>query len=464
MKTSRLLAMMIVVGALACRSNGTNTVVPDEDAGTDTGVVDDTVAMDTPAQIDHPPGTDVRTPRDIGPCDATGAENTAGACSDGLDNDCDGFTDCADMPCLATTACMGPPPNDTCAAPTVVGVPSTTRANLRLANNDFTPVTVGFPGCAGGAGPDVVYALRVARAATLVIDTVGSTFDTVLYVRSSPCASGAQLACNDDTNGVTSRVTFAAAPGVYYVFADGFGPASTGDLVLNVSAVGPEICNNGRDDDGDGFIDCADSDCAADPSCACSMAPESGDAACSDGRDNDCDGFVDCADSDCALARICCRPTGAEADARTCADGRDDDCDGLTDCADPGCAAQPMCCHATAAREIGVAACTDGVDNDCDGVSDCNDSDCHPSASTGGECCNGVDDNGNRVIDEFACACETNAQCAGIGSGGLFPSNTCWSTTYRLCAPRCDLLGGNLFCSNFFAGTTCNTTTGECVR
>ena len=48
-----------------------------------------------------------------------------------------------------------------------------------------------------------------------------------------------------------------------------------------------EICDNGIDDDGDGFVDLVDFDCT-----------ETGDE-CDNGIDDDGDGFVDKADSDC---------------------------------------------------------------------------------------------------------------------------------------------------------------------
>src|SRR6478735_10222192 len=57
-----------------------------------------------------------------------------------------------------------------------------------------------------------------------------------------------------------------------------------------------EICNNGKDDDGDGLIDCADPDCAASSLC---------EHNCKDGVDNDKDGFVDCFDSDCSNDSAC---------------------------------------------------------------------------------------------------------------------------------------------------------------
>lgn len=53
-----------------------------------------------------------------------------------------------------------------------------------------------------------------------------------------------------------------------------------------------EICDDGLDNDNDGFIDCADNSCDSDPNCT---APE----VCNDGLDNDNDGFTDCEDNDC---------------------------------------------------------------------------------------------------------------------------------------------------------------------
>ena len=55
------------------------------------------------------------------------------------------------------------------------------------------------------------------------------------------------------------------------------------------------LCGDGIDNDGDGKIDCADSDCAA------FCVPE----ACQDGVDNDNDGKIDCADSNCSTDASC---------------------------------------------------------------------------------------------------------------------------------------------------------------
>ncbi len=323
-------------------------------------------------------------------CTPSGPENTDAACSDRRDNDCDGQVDCADPGCAMTAPCRPPPPpNDVCASAQPIGVPTTVQGRTTGATNDYTPVTVGFPGCRGGAGPDVVYSFTILRGIPLVIETTAADFDTVIYVRRGDCSGGPQAACNDDFQGTRSRVAFNAAPGTYFVFVDGFGTGSQGTFTLRVSLGTPtEVCDNRIDDDGDGQIDCADPDCAMSPACRC--VP-------------------------------------------------------------------------TAQREYGVAACTDGIDNDCDGVADCADSDCRPSQQPDGECCNGRDDNGNTVIDEFACACETAAQCVGVGNGGPFPSNACWASTFRVCAPRCTLIGGDTFCrENFGPSSRCDTRSGEC--
>jgi hypothetical protein len=63
---------------------------------------------------------------------------------------------------------------------------------------------------------------------------------------------------------------------------------------------------------------------------------------CEDGRDDDCDGQMDCADSDCAASTLC-RDCPAEDTAAACGNGTDDDCDEAVDCDDSDCAQNPVC-------------------------------------------------------------------------------------------------------------------------
>jgi hypothetical protein len=66
----------------------------------------------------------------------------------------------------------------------------------------------------------------------------------------------------------------------------------------------PEICDDTIDNDGDGYVDCDDSDCIGDPVCDTGCVPEP--EICNDGIDNDCDGKTDCADKkDCRNSPDC---------------------------------------------------------------------------------------------------------------------------------------------------------------
>jgi hypothetical protein len=115
-------------------------------------------------------------------------------------------------------------------------------------------------------------------------------------------------------------VTNTCDPG--YACRDGYcelvliADAATGDVPANDGATG-EICNNGIDDDNDGAIDCADSECLGTNTCGigCTCPGGNGVAteiACADGIDNDRDGLTDCRDPDCMA---CQSPLGC------CADG-----------------------------------------------------------------------------------------------------------------------------------------------
>jgi hypothetical protein len=163
----------------------------------------------------------------------------------------------------------------------------------------------------------------------------------------------------------------------------------------------PEDCGNGADDDGDTLVDCDDPDCATDPDC-----PPPGEGDCTDGEDGDGDGLEDCDDPDCATDPAC----DAESD---CANGEDDDEDGLVDCADArDCADDPAC------RET---RCDDGEDDDGDGLVDCDDADCSGvGCCAGPERCDDLRDNdGDGLID-----CEDVDRCIDADVCAL-PGETC---------------------------------------
>ncbi len=198
-----------------------------------------------------------------------------------------------------------------------------------------------------------------------------------------------------------------------YFFYYSVLPRSTGDLTLaadqNICDLTTEICDDGTDNDNDGFIDCLDFDC--DGTAACTETD------CEDGADNDNDGFIDCDDPDCLLGGAC-----RENDPTRCDDGLDNDHDGLVDCADWSCAYHPdVLAAGLCGQETGDASCTDGIDNDSDGYADCLDFSCQITAaqtvcatameSSAALCADGVDNNGNGHTDCADFGCQYNGFC-----------------------------------------------------
>ncbi len=305
------------------------------------------------------------------------ADCSTEVCTGGLDEDCDGLVDCADPSCSFAEACP-PAPEECnnqrdddfdeladCNDPDCFNVPfcveqqntcATARRIEPLASAQYRGDTTGqlsnFRSSCGGDAGEALFRLQLQEPTRVSLDTIGSSFDSVLYVRRGNCAFGEEIGCDDDSGGFffSSALEFdILQPGTYFIFVDGlsvdaiFGIAE-GPYVLNVE-VGPAVedCNDSRDNDGDGFADCADSECANLGACV----------ACNSG--------------------------------------------------------QP------AVAEYGPALCTDGIDNDCDGVSDCDDEDCAASPESNAECCTGTDQNGNGIPDDFNCRCNTDSDCSAPG-------------------------------------------------
>lgn len=197
-------------------------------------------------------------------------------------------------------------------------------------------------------------------------------------------------------------------------------------------------CENCLDDDGDGWTD------AEDPDCAGGAAEESGygETACNDGVDNDGDGRVDGSDTMCDSA--------AGDDESNCSNGRDDDSDGLEDLEDPDCLAggnegdtepvglcedgldddgdgwvdleDPDCLGGDAEAGFGTSACNDGVDNDGDELADALDPDCtdalddDETAPAILDCADGLDGDADGWIDALDPDCAEGLSEVGFGS------------------------------------------------
>ncbi|MBL8862090.1 MAG: lamin tail domain-containing protein [Planctomycetes bacterium] len=245
-----------------------------------------------------------------------------------------------------------PPANDECAGATVISG----NGPFAFDNRFATPVA-STPGlsCASGTNysKDVWFAWTSQGAGNVTIDTcTGSgTWDSVVAVYTD-CTLATQVACNDDSCGLMSSVTFAVTCNTTYYIRIASWAATTGVTgTFNLSAPGY------TDTDGDGTNDCDDG-CPLDPN---KIAPGICGCGVSD-VDTDGDGTADCNDG-CPLDPNKIAPG-------VCGCGVSDvdtDGDGTPDCND-GCPLDP---NKTAP---GVCGCgVSDVDTDGDGTPDCND-------------------------------------------------------------------------------------------
>ena len=151
-------------------------------------------------------------------------------------------------------ALAAPPPNDDCTSATAVTtLPFIDDLNTADATQEPTDPSI----CAGGGGPTVWYQVTPPTTGTLCVRTCGgSAYDTVLSAHYGSCpVTTSVAACNDDSCGLQSRITFpvyAGDPVLVEVSRYGaFGTTNAGGpLHVEIVAAG--------DADADGVEDCYD--------------------------------------------------------------------------------------------------------------------------------------------------------------------------------------------------------------
>ena len=196
-----------------------------------------------------------------------------------------------------------------------------------------------------------------------------------------------------------------------------------------------EVCNDGIDNDGDGYIDCDDFDCGFNDGC--------GGEICDDGIDNDDDGYVDCDDFDCSSDSACENASGGSCAEYGCVDYTpsnacqcNDLCTQFGNCCDDY---EELCAGGTDGGSDGGSGseiCNDGIDNDGDGYVDCEDYNCDGtigdadpacggSGSGGGSdseiCDDGIDNDGDGYVDcdDYNCdgtIGDADPACSGSGT------------------------------------------------
>jgi hypothetical protein len=123
------------------------------------------------------------------------------------------------------------------------------------------------PACSAGEGEDVALSFVAPSTGRFLFDTLGSSFDTVLYVLDG--CDGGELSCNDDYGGPTSAAPadLEAGQGVVVV-VDGFQEAGAFTLHVGEIPAVESSCEDGLDEDFDGRLDCLDPDCPPCSDCA----------------------------------------------------------------------------------------------------------------------------------------------------------------------------------------------------
>lgn len=400
-------------------------------------------------------------------------------CNDGIDNDCNGATDCADTNCLRASCgangrqCQS---DGTCQCSGNGGAPEPSRevsCSDGFDNDCDGLVDCADPDCANvgcfnasGGTPDAGFKCNSAGACVC-----GGNSGT---------AENPETTCGDGIDNDCNGLTDCADPNCIGRACAANGNICQGSQCIcggngGTAEATETTCNDGKDNDCNGKIDCADSACnnqtcgpngmaCAGTVCKCSgngAPPESPETSCGDGRDNDCNGKVDCADSACN-GKSCgtgCQCVGTSKVETNCTDGLDNDGDGNADCADPDCNIQSCGSGCTCATTRAVETnCADGSDNDKDSLTDCDDSDCLGRSCGAGcvcgqakktetNCTDGVDNDGDTLVDAADPDC---AEVLGTGSG------------YEICSNGTDD-NGNLavdcadtsWCNGHVCGTGC---------
>ena len=151
-------------------------------------------------------------------------------CADGIDNDGDGDIDFGNDD--ACSAASSDSETSGCELGESDGV---TLVTMPTHTGNTTAATFDFNlSCGIEDSRDITFLLNLpVPVATLVVDTDGSNFDTVLGIRAAACAT--DIECDDDDIAPESRITRTnVAPGVYGLIVAGYDAADVGSVILNV--------------------------------------------------------------------------------------------------------------------------------------------------------------------------------------------------------------------------------------
>jgi len=155
-------------------------------------------------------------------CEAGACCAASETCGNNCDDNCNGSID---------EGCG--PPNDTCTGAIDVSAGGRFTGSTAAATDNTDPPS----GCgATNGGRDVYFFFTISSDSDVFISTLGSSFDTVIYV-GFECGGGGQ-GCNNNVSPpiITQSLLRMRDPanGTYFITLDGNGPGEAGDYVLDV--------------------------------------------------------------------------------------------------------------------------------------------------------------------------------------------------------------------------------------
>jgi hypothetical protein len=190
-------------------------------------------------------------------------------CDNGKDDNGDGLTDCSDPQCKTFPACL----QSACVPDVDFGAIASSGTSVTKTISTVG-ATASYSTCAPPGGVARVAGFSLAAAADVKIDftqAAGSAHVLALF------RAGVGQTCDQNPvdclrvgDKATATQTYTALPpGNYWLAVQSFaGTTGSTTVTLSTGKAGvTEICDNGIDDDGDGAIDCADLDCASAPTC-----------------------------------------------------------------------------------------------------------------------------------------------------------------------------------------------------
>ena len=190
-------------------------------------------------------------------------------CDNGKDDNGDGLVDCTDPKCKTFPACL----LAACVSDVDFGAIASSGASITRTVST-AGATASYSTCAPPGGVARVAGFSLAAAADVKIDfsqATGSAHVLALF------RAGVGQTCDQNpvdclrvgATASTTQTYSALPPGNYWLVVQSFaGTSGSTTVTLSTGASGvTEICDNGKDDDGDGAIDCADLDCASAPTC-----------------------------------------------------------------------------------------------------------------------------------------------------------------------------------------------------